>query len=411
MEMQTSSPHQPYKSDIKRPCSNSYPNSEHFNEESLLPSNLLNESSDSEFFHIKCRNHFHNKSVSHSYKHLTIIEDPPPNMNQYLTPHYILFNSDIKNLINKIKTHSGSIYLQKTLNVLNENEINALLVKLCPHLIEIMCNHYGNYFFQKFIQKLNLNQRMLIFSLIQFNFLIICTDASGTYSIQALLDAIKTESEERLFEKLLNQNLLLLFCNENSHHIIQKVIIDFPEHKREYLNKFILDNVEQLSMNEYGALCLVKFILMNSNLTIRSQLIRILEQKFKFLFTNENSCSVLLFLMEKYGYSYSIFIVNEIKSNLIYYSISKQFLYSLIEKTFEFMSRFENSEFNNLIWSIIKNDKKIMLFLQSQNGSKVFLLLLKYFSVDQKSFFKVKKANLSFSNSVISQETIKQLLI
>ena len=74
------------------------------------------------------------------------------------------------------------------------------------------------------------------------------------------------------------QNLLLLFCNENGHHIIQKIIIDFPEHKREFLSDFIIDNIDKICMSEYGSLCMVKFIIMNSNLNLRLKMIKALEK-------------------------------------------------------------------------------------------------------------------------------------
>ena len=163
------------------------------------------------------------------------------------------FGTDIHILIKQMKTYRGSMYLQYLLTLLDNSDVEQLLLRLSPHLTEVMCSHYGNYFIQKFFQKLNYHQRLFIFSIIQNNFLEICIDKSGTYSIQSLIDTIKTPFEEKIIENLLYKNLLLLFCNENSHHIIQKIIIDYPEYKRDFLNNFLLGNLNKICTNLYGS--------------------------------------------------------------------------------------------------------------------------------------------------------------
>ena len=210
-----------------------------------------------------------------------------------------LFKIDIQVLIKQMKTYRGSMYLQYLLSLIDDSDIQKLLIRLSPNLIEVMCSHYGNYFIQKFFQRLNYQQRLFVFNIIQNNFLDICIDKSGTYSIQALIDCINTPFEEKLIENLLNKNLLLLFCNENSHHIIQKIIIDYPEYKREYLNNFILGNLNKICCNLYGSLCIIKFIIMNSNLYIRFKLIKSIQTIFFNLVLNRYGCSIIFFFIRK----------------------------------------------------------------------------------------------------------------
>ena len=268
--------------------SKSTPPTNIFSEESLIPSNLLNESG---------YDFYPSKSHSNSKLQLKPKKDTLHNPLNKASPH-LFFETEISSLISQLKTYNGSLSFQNALIPLTESDINALLIRLCPHLIHLMCSHYGNYFIQKLFQKLNYNQRLLIFSLIKYYFLQLCTDNSGTYSIQALIDVIKTQEEEKILENLLKQNLLLLFNNENAHHIIQKLLIDFPEHKREYLTVFIMENIDKICTNEFGASCMVKFIIMNSNLNIRLKLIKAMEEKLYILLSNKNGCSVLILLME-----------------------------------------------------------------------------------------------------------------
>ena len=210
------------------------------------------------------------------------------------------FGTDIQILIKQMKSYRGSMYLQYLLTLLDDYDIEKLLLRLSPNLTEMMCSHYGNYFIQKLFLRLNYQQRLFIFNLIQNNFVDICIDKSGTYSIQALIDSIKTPFEEKIMENLLNKNLLLLFYNENSHHIIQKIIIDYPEYKRDFLNNFILGNLNKICTNLYGSLCLIKFIIMNNNLFIRLKLIKGIQCIFFNLVLNRYGCSIIFFLLEKY---------------------------------------------------------------------------------------------------------------
>ena len=216
-------------------------------------------------------------------------------------------------LIN-VKTHQGSMTYQYLLNTYSPQEINTLLSQISPFLIDIMCSEYGNYFFQRLVHKLNLNQRQHVIGLIAKHFIPICANKSGTYSIQALISAIKTQQEEDILRLLIGRNLVFLFTNENAHHIIQKIIIDYPEEKRTYINQCIFDNIDKICINEYGSLCVVKFINFNTNLLIRVELIKSINIKFFNMLTNKYGCNIILYMMEKFGNGYSGFVFCEIKT-------------------------------------------------------------------------------------------------
>ena len=393
------------RSQKKTSTSNSFPTYEQGEEESLIPSDLLNES-EIDFYPKKMLHYHHPKSQSPTGRQVT----SAPAVTSQKEAQRLFFETEMKSMISQLKTHYGSICFQNALSSLSNDDINSLLIRLCPFLIDLMCSHYGNYFIQKLFQKLNYNQRLLIFSIIQYHFLQLCTDKSGTYSIQSLIDVIKTPDEEKIMQSLLMQNLLLLICNENGHHIIQKIIIDFPEHKREFLNKFFFENVEKICMNEYGALCMVKFIIMNSNLNLRNQLIKSLERNIYQLFSNKFSCQVLLFLMEKYGFAYSTFIINEIKKNILFFSTQNALTVSLVEKSMELLIKFDNNSYNILSWSIIKSDKIINKMNQSENGKVILLSILKHLTNEQKNYFRSKKVN-SVINDQVTYETIMHSIL
>ena len=303
-----------------------------------------------------------------------------------------LFKIDIQVLIKQMKTYRGSMYLQYLLSLIDDSDIQKLLIRLSPNLIEVMCSHYGNYFIQKFFQRLNYQQRLFIFNIIQNNFLDICIDKSGTYSIQALIDCINTPFEEKLIENLLNKNLLLLFCNENSHHIIQKIIIDYPEYKREFLNNFILGNLNKICTNLYGSLCIIKFIIMNSNLYIRFKLIKSIQTIFFNLVLNRYGCSIIFFLLEKYGIEYCYFIIKFIQQNFEFL-INQPHSLILIEKVLNYTSKFVYNEFNEIIWMILKNDNLLYILIQKEMYKRILSLIIKSLNEDQKVILKKKMKN------------------
>ena len=349
--------------------------------ETFLPKDLFKESNNNEEEKI-----FNNKiNINNEF-----IKKEEENKNNIKVQAKInFFATDIQILIKQIKTYKGSIYLQNLLSLIDDSDIQKLLIKLSPNLTEVMCSHYGNYFIQKFFQRLNYQQRLFILNIIQNNFLDICIDKSGTHSIQAFIDSIKTPFEEKIIENLLNQNLLLLFCNENSHHIIQKIIIDYPEYKRGFLNNFILTNLNKICNNLYGSLCVIKFIIMNNNIYIRFQLINSIQILFFNLVMNKYGCSVMFFLLEKYGIENCYFIINFIKHNFEFL-INQSNSLILIEKVLNYIYQFANNEYNEIIWMIIKNDNLLYLLIENDLYHRIFSLIIKTINEEQKDILRKK---------------------
>ena len=352
--------------------------------ETFLPKDLFKENNNYE------EEEKNEKEVLYNRKKLNNEEEKKNNVQFQAATN--LFKIDIQVLIKQMKTYRGSMYLQYLLSLIDDSDIQKLLIRLSPNLIEVMCSHYGNYFIQKFFQRLNYQQRLFVFNIIQNNFLDICIDKSGTYSIQALIDCINTPFEEKLIENLLNKNLLLLFCNENSHHIIQKIIIDYPEYKREFLNNFILGNLNKICCNLYGSLCIIKFIIMNSNLYIRFKLIKSIQTIFFNLVLNRYGCSIIFFLLEKYGIEYCYFIIKFIQQNFEFL-INQPHSLILIEKVLNYTSKFVYNEFNEIIWMILKNDNLLYILIQKEMYKRILSLIIKSLNEDQKVILKKKMKN------------------
>ena len=192
---------------------------------------------------------------------------------------------------------------------------------------------------------------------------------------------------------------MFLFTNENGHYVIQKIIIDYPEERRTYINQCIFDNIDKICVNEYGSLCVIKFINFNMNLLLRVELAN---TKFHSLLTNKFGCNIILYMMEKFGNGYSGFAFYEIKQNLVYFSNSKTVSVPLVIKVLNYMNKVFRYNFINFVWEILKDEKSLIALMKSEGGVDIIMAILKNSTREQKDFFKKKNySEHKFNKSVL----------
>ena len=308
----------------------------------------------------------------------------------------LLFLTNVNKLLNYLKSYKGSIISQAFIdNINDENEIAIFFKNIIPHLCKIMCLEYGNYFFQKLIKKLNFQQRFNIYQIIEPDFLLIATNKCGTHSIQSLMDTIQTPLEHFAINTLISKNMLLLFTDDNAYHIMMKMILDFPEEKRNVLNLYLVMNVEKIVINCNGAFCVNKFINYNKNLNLRKILVGNLKNNMKKLIFNKYSCINLLLVLQIFGVEWGNFIIKEIEENFVVLSenpVSNVF----ITKVLEFLKNSQNFfVLKLLIWSLYKNIILMNYLISNKNHKKLLNQLIEYSDEDQKKYLYVllKKSN------------------
>ena len=299
----------------------------------------------------------------------------------------IIHNIDI--ILNLLANYKGSIFLQNILLVINKKELSILFATICPHICNIMCLEYGNYFIQKMIKKLDVQQRLRIYSLIDNNFLNIATDKRGTHAIQALMDTIQTPMEQFFLDKLLSKSMLLLFNNENGYHIIMKLILEKPENQRNNINLFLISNVDKIIINSYGAYCVSKFVINNSNLNLRLLFIKNIQNNIKNLIFNKNSISVIMLSIRSFGINNFEFIIYEIKNNLAFLSLHPV-ANSFIGKIFYYLKINEYYRLSSIIWDIFRNDNLIKALCSHKNGNNLLKKIMEYSNNTQKKYIKAK---------------------
>ena len=317
------------------------------------------------------------------------------NDNNFINGKKLELLNNINRILMNLKTYKGSIYIQELLQTINEKELNLLFHNLIPNISFIMCLDYGNYFFQKLVKKLNLAQRLSIYEIIEPNFIEIATNKSGTHSIQSLIECISTPIELIFLDKLLNKNRLILFLNENSYHIIMKIILEIDEDKRNNLNLFLVSNVEKIITNCNGAFCVNKFIHKNKNLQMRYLLVQNLKNNIQNLIGNKHCCTILLLILEQFGTKYGLFIIKYIQNNLSLLSLN-QITVVFIIKTLNYLYKYNNFELGILIWFVYKNDKLVNYLLSHENGIHLLKQMIGLSDEEQKKYiyFKLSKKEI-----------------
>jgi len=306
------------------------------------------------------------------------------------------FTLDVNKLLNDLRTYKGSIVSQALIdNIEDENNLALFFKNILPYICQIMCLEYGNYFFQKLIKKLNFVQRLGIYQIIEPEFLVIATNKWGTHSIQSLIDIISTQVEHLALNKLISKNMLLLFIDDNAYHIMMKMILDFPEDKRNVLNLYLVMNIEKIIINCNGAFCVNKFITNNKNLNLRKLLVENLKNNLKKLIFNKYSCINLLLVLQTFGVEWGNFIFNEIQNNFIVLSenpVSCVF----ISKVLKFLKNSQNIYvLKIIIWSLYKNIILMNYLLSNKNHRELLNQLIDYSDNEQKNylFILIKQCN------------------
>lgn len=296
----------------------------------------------------------------------------------------LLSNPNI--LLENLKSFKGSIISQKFVNsITEEEECQKLFKNIAPYICTIMCLEYGNYFFQKFLEKLKIEQKLSIYQIIENEFYNISSNKFGTHSIQSLINNIRTDIEIVALNKLISKNMYFLFTDNNAYHIMMKLILDFPEEKRNLLNLFLIMNIEKIIINCNGAFCVNKFIIHNKDLNLRALLIKNLTNNIKELIFNKYSCINLLLILETFGINWGNFILKEIGENfgvLCEHPVSCVF----ISKVLLFLKNNYPYELKELIWSFYKNIVLMKNLISNKNNNKIFNQIIEYSNEEQKKY-------------------------
>ena len=333
-----------------------------------------------------------------------IINNESNNYQQYNLEEFKQYIKTLPtSLVNYLCTSKGILEIQKQLAKSNYDFKLFLLYHLNKNgLTKIMKNKYGNYFFQQLIKNSDKQIKALILSYISDNFINISKDSSGTFSLQALLEEINTIEEETLILQYINNHEIEMIFDKNATHVIQKLVLLFPDIYRRELNEIILNNIIDICLDSNG-ICLFKnFIKTNTIMSDKNRIKDAFLKNLIILAESPFGNYGIQFLLENCDKN----MLNDIKDKIIenIYKLSiQQFSSNVVEKAIEI---FEGENKEILIKKILFEGNFLNL-LKSRYGIFVLYKAFDCMNIELKSEFEKEIINNINNNKYKNKDIIK----
>ena len=318
-------------------------------------------------------------------KRLTQLLNEAINANQQLCLeeflHYI--NTLPMPLVNYLCTSKGILEIQKKLPKSNYNYKLLIILHLKKDgLYKIMKNTYGNYFFQQIIKDSEEPIISLILSYISDCIVNISKDPSGTFSLQGLLDEISSMEQEELILNSIKNHEMEMAYDKNATHVLQKLVLLFPDIHRKDLNEIILNNIKNLCINQNG-ICLVKtFIRSNTLIDDRNRINKEFIKNFVNLAENPFGNYGIQFLIENWDNEMLKDIKKKISENLYELSV-QQFSSNVVEKAIEIF----DEEYRDKLIKKLCFEGNFLTLLKSRFGRFVLYKAVNFMNIELKNKF------------------------
>ena len=297
-------------------------------------------------------------------------------------------------LIDYLRTQKGAKELQKNILKSPQECKTILIKKLNKNLHLLMIDIYGNYFCQDIIKGSNQNQIILILKYIQNEFVNIAKNYSGTHVLQTLCDMITNQEAENLILNSIYENELIMAYDSNATHVLQKIITIINECRRKNLNKVILNNFKQLSLDVNGICVVKKFIGYNILNPIKNQIINIISDNCVEIAQSPFGNYVVQYILEHWGINQCYSVVNIIIKN-IYILATQKFSSNVSEKIIEYLDE------NNLC--LLVNElfytNRVMIILKNKYGRYVLQKVVKALNENQRNELSLYLKTLNVGNT------------
>ena len=319
---------------------------------------------------------------------------------------YLLEKIGSNLFIQIIKTHKGSLNLQKILsnNPPTQKEVEIITLIICMNIQDIICDYYGNYFLQKFLPYCSLMHRLLLYKYIKPNFLSIANDICGNHSLQCLILLQNSKEEENIIKECIEKHLFSLSTSSNSSHVVQKVIKAIKESDREYINNFIISNLMELCLDPNG-ICIVKeFINESKSEFYIMSIVSIFEVETNKLTFDQFGNFGIQEIIKKYGDLYCNKIINKLVDNIIVFSMSK-FSSNVVDFVIDYLSKNNIKKFFHILNKIFLNEDNFNEMIKNKFATYVIENSLELINkIDKESFIDSNKDedNSSSNNNSLS---------
>ena len=281
------------------------------------------------------------------------------NDTSYTSSQNIISKEEIFSAISKQRT---GILLQNSIKDFNSLEISNLIKVLKGNFTKLMKDKNGNYFCSDLLKLCTSKQRLIILKEIIPEFISLSINQYSNHPMQILIELMELDEEIEYLNYVFNslEQFLNVCLNSNGSYVIQRIISNIPENKRNCINKLFLNCIHILSCDMYGVVTLKKFVYYSKNEFMCECIISNLIHHFIKISENPYGNYFVQFILEIWWNNKEIkHIKNLIISN--FFRLSK--------------NKFASHICEMYIKLINLNEKQILLCNLMKNG--IYFLLLK----------------------------------
>ena len=221
---------------------------------------------------------------------------------------------------------------------------------------------------------------------------------------------LKSEKEEKIIRDNLIDHLLELSCNINSTHVVQKIVEELKEPKRDYINQFVIMNFLPLCKDVNGICLIKKFISENKEEAITKSILLCLEKDYIEITQDQFGNYAVQHAVDKFGYSKCYNIIRLICKNIVYFA-NQKFSSNVVDKIVIALHHNSFNEFSQLIQAMFMNNENMFEMLRNKFGMFVLMNSIKLINMEQKFIirnFLIEKLNAV--NNIEDQTLLTRLV-
>lgn len=286
-----------------------------------------------------------------------------------------------KEIFNALVSQKTSIYLQGTIREMSSFEIANFIKEIIGNFEQIMKDKNGNYLCSDLFKACTPSQRIEILHEIFPKFDDLSIHEFATHPIQTLIELAHTPEEIALITSSLSTQtkIIKVSLNPNGSYVIQKIIMNIQEEKRQNFNMYLLSIIPLLSQDMYGVCTSKKFVSSTHTPFLIQGMITIITNNFFAIAQNQYGNYLIQYVLELWWNKIEMCYIKKIIENYFYQFSINQYASHISESYIKMLS---------------DNEKKMFLSSLLQNGMYFSLLKDKY------GIFVMNK----LSNSIITKK-------
>ena len=133
------------------------------------------------------------------------------------------------------KDQHGCRYLQRKLEDGDDENIQAIFVETCPHIIELMTDPFGNYLCQKLFEHCNEEQRTTLINTAAPALATIALNQHGTRALQKMIEFVHTPAQVDTIIQALSPRVVELVQDLNGNHVVQKCLTRLGAERSQFI--------------------------------------------------------------------------------------------------------------------------------------------------------------------------------